>query len=256
MGEMLLAIDIGNTSITFGQFSGKKLVRHWKVSSNCISASSLKKTLLKCERIEGACVSSVVPKANATLKKVIKKLFGCPICFVDARNAGIKIVNYNPKEIGADRLVNAVAAYKKYRKALIIVDFGTATTFDYVTARGEYAGGAIAPGIEISSKMLTEMTAKLPRAPIKKTNRVVGRKTIESMQAGVFHGYVGLVDHIVIKMKKEVRTNPIIIATGGLAPVIIPSTQSIKLIEPFLTLEGLQIIWDRATNRRQSHSHS
>jgi len=259
MLPMLLTIDIGNTSIAFGCFRGKKLIRHWRLPTNDATLNKLRKSLSKNilnppsppfnkggrGGFEGACISSVVPSINSMIRKTLRNLFGCPLLFVTAKNAGIKIIHYNPKEVGADRLVNAIAAYRRYNRSLIIVDFGTATTFDYVTPRGEYAGGAIAPGIEISNRALSQMTAKLPKVEIKKTNRIVGRKTKESMQSGIFHGYVGLVDHLVKEMTKEVRTKPKVIATGGLAPLIAKSTKTIESVTPFLTLEGLKIIWQR-----------
>jgi type III pantothenate kinase len=145
--------------------------------------------------------------------------------------------------VGADRLVNALAGYDKYRSALIIVDFGTATTFDVITARGEYAGGSISPGITLANRSLSDFTAKLPRVDIKKTPRVICYRTESSMQSGVFHGYVGLVNHMVRQIKKEMRARPKVIATGGLAPLIANSTEVIESVYPNLTLDGLRLVW-------------
>lgn len=253
---MLLVIDIGNTSITFGFFEGKRLLRHWRLFTHLATLKniqrSLSKNISRCEKeIEGACISSVVPRLNPAIKKTIKNLFCCPALFVSSKNAGIKIRNYDPREVGADRLVNAVAGLKKYGKPLIIVDFGTATTFDYVNGKGEYAGGAISPGIELASRALFQMTAKLPLVRIRKPGRVLGQKTRESMQSGLFHGYVGLIDHLVSAIGKETGSAPKVIATGGLAPLIAPSTGTISKVEPGLTLEGLRIIWEK--NRRRKH---
>ena len=157
---------------------------------------------------------------------------------------GMPIFYDNPKEVGADRIVNAVAAYDKYRKESIIVDFGTATTFDYVSPRGEYMGGCIAPGIVISSEALFERASKLPRVEFSKPRTVITKDTVSAMQAGIMFGYAGLVDGIVNRMKAEIKTDPLVIATGGLARVVAPETKTIEKIEEMLTLDGLRIIYD------------
>lgn len=248
---MLLVIDIGNTSITFGLFKGRRLVRHWRLATkdaNFESLSHILKRGMKDEgrgTIGGVCSSSVVPRLNPVLKKVIRKRFGCKTLFVTPKNAGIKILRYNKKQIGVDRLVNAVAAFKLYRKPLIIIDFGTATTFDYVTAKGVYGGGVIAPGIGIINDALSKMTAKLPTVKIRKTKQIIAQNTKNSMQSGVFHGYIGLVDHIVGEMKKDMKTKPIVVATGGFAKIIARHIKTINTISSTLTLEGLKIIYER-----------
>lgn len=245
---MLLVADIGNTSISFAYFKNSRLTKQWRLPTKGADIIKLRDSLLRhagktTSKTHGACISSVVPSLNSPIRKVIRKIFGCPVIFVTAKNAGIKISRYNPREIGADRLVNAVAAVRKYKYPLIIVDFGTATTFDFITANGEYAGGAICPGIELANLTLSQMTAKLPFVKIEKTKNVVGKKTKESMQSGLFHGYVGLVDHMVNSIRKETKTKAKVISTGGLAKLIAPATKTIEKVEPDLTLEGLQIIW-------------
>ncbi len=242
---MLLTVDIGNTSISFGAFDGKRLVRQWRMATRKTDGRTLRRSLGTVKSVQGVCVSSVVPRLNPIVRRAVKKLFGCKVLFVTATNAGIKILHYNRRQIGADRLVDAVAAFELYRKPLIIIDFGTATTFDYVTAKGEYGGGVIAPGIGIINDALSKMTAKLPKVPIKKTNKIIGQNTKAAIQSGVFHGYVGLVDHIVEKLKKEVGGKSKIIATGGLAKLIAGHTAMIDIVRPALTLEGLRIIWRR-----------
>lgn len=253
---MLLAIDIGNTSITFGLFEGKRLTRHWRLSTRLAGPKNTKRSISRNipgreRKVEGVCISSVVPRLNPIMKNTLKKSFCCPVFFVSSKNSGIKIRNYNPLEVGADRLVNAVAGLKKYGKPLIVVDFGTATTFDYVNKKGEYAGGAISPGIELANRALFEMTAKLPLVKIRKPGRVLGQKTKESMQSGLFHGYVGLIDHLVNEIKKETRSAPKVIATGGLASLISPFTKTIRKVEPDLTLQGLRIIWEKNHRQKQ-----
>ena len=244
---MLITIDIGNTNAFCGIFDGSRLCRTWRVEMKKPVNSILRKIIsgVGRKKVAGVCVSSVVPWIDIPLKKALAKRFQCEVLFADADTSGIAVTGYEKKEVGSDRLVNAVAAHEIYKKPIIIVDFGTATTFDFVTSRGEYFGGVIAPGINLANRSLTDYTAKLPKVGIKKTKKIIGHKTADSMQAGVFHGYVGLIKHIVKEMKKETRSNPVVIATGGLAGVISPSTDVIDKIMPDLTLKGLKIIWER-----------
>jgi type III pantothenate kinase len=180
------------------------------------------------------------------LEPLCQKYFNLkPLIVGPGVKTGMPIYYDNPKEVGADRIVNAVAGYEKYKKDLIIVDFGTATTFDYVSEKGEYMGGCISPGIMISSDALFERAAKLPRVELSKPKSIVAKDTVSSMQAGIMYGYAGLVDGICDRMKAEVKSNPLVVATGGLAKIVAPETKSIDVVDEMLTLEGLRIIYVR-----------
>jgi len=180
------------------------------------------------------------------LEPLCKKYFHIkPLIVGPGIKTGMPIFYDNPKEVGADRIVNAVAAFERYKTDVIVVDFGTATTFDYVSAKGEYMGGCISPGIMISSEALFQKAARLPRVEISRPKTVVGKDTVSSMQAGILYGYAGLVDGIVERIKEEVKSNPKVIATGGLAKVIADETKSIHVVDEMLTLEGLRIIYNR-----------
>lgn len=252
---MLLVIDIGNTNIVFGVYGNGKLVNHWRLSTAMTKTvdeyAILLNSLLYIEKIRlneihSAIVSCVVPPLLIPFEIVCRKYIGImPIVVEPGIKTGMPILYENPSELGADRIVNAVAGYEKYKKALIIVDFGTATTFDYITPKGEYMGGSIAPGIMISLDALFERASKLPRVELVQPRVLVGKNTVQAMQAGITYGYVSLVDGIVKRMKEEVGTNPMVIATGGLSNLIYKGSETIDVVDEFLTLEGLKILYEK-----------
>ncbi len=252
---MLLVIDIGNTNIVFGVYRNETLVNHWRLSTELHKTvdeyAILLNSLLYFEKIrltdiETAIISCVVPPLLTSFQFMCSKYIGInPIVVEPGIKTGMPILYENPQEVGADRIVNAVAGYEKHRKALIIVDFGTATTFDYVTPRGEYAGGAIAPGVMISLEALFERASKLPRVELVKPKEIVGKNTIGAMQAGIIYGYISLVDGIVKRMKESVKADPYVIATGGLANLIYRESTSLDEVDDFLTLKGLKILYEK-----------
>jgi type III pantothenate kinase len=250
---MLLVIDVGNSNTVVGVFDGEKLVQNWRVRTvanhtvdeyGMLIYSLYKSSKISAKSIRDIIISCVVPPMLNILEPLCEKYFHIkPLIVEPGIKTGMPIHYDNPREVGADRIVNAVAAFEKYRTDLIIVDFGTATTFDYVSAKGEYMGGCIAPGIVISSEALFEKASKLPRVEIKKPKTLIAKDTISSMQAGIIFGYAGLVDGIVGRMKAEAQSNPKVVATGGLASVIAAETEFIDIVDENLTLEGLRLIY-------------
>jgi type III pantothenate kinase len=252
---MLLVVDVGNTNTVLGLFDGDQLVHDWRIRTvvdhtvdeyGMLIYNLYKTSRISSRKIQDIIISCVVPPMLNILEPLCQKYFNLkPLIVGPGVKTGMPIFYDNPKEVGADRIVNAVAGYEKYKKDLIIVDFGTATTFDYVSEKGEYMGGCISPGIMISSDALFERAAKLPRVEISKPKSIVAKDTVSSMQAGIMYGYSGLVDGICDRIKAEVKSNPLVVATGGLAKIVAPETKSIDVVDEMLTLEGLRIIYLR-----------
>lgn len=252
---MLLVIDVGNTNTVLGLYRADLLIRDWRVTTDKARtvdeyAMLFQQLFLLAELdfadIEDVIISCVVPQMQTTLEGLCRDYFKRkPYLVGPGIKTGMPIHYDNPREVGADRIVNAVAAYQRYQQALIVVDFGTATTFDYISARGEYLGGAIAPGLAISAEALFQRASKLPRVELSRPPQVIAKNTVNSMQAGIYYGYVGLVDGIVERMCQEAREEPVVIATGGLARLLAPASRTIAEIEPNLTLEGLLILYQR-----------
>jgi type III pantothenate kinase len=255
---MLLGIDVGNTQTTIGMFERSSLEQRWRISSNpdrtsdewaLITQGLLSQVGMSFTRqVTGVVIASVVPRATPTLREMTERYFRFPPVVVEPGiKTGMPILTDNPKEVGADRVVNSVAAFELYGGPCIVVDFGTATTFDAVSVKGEYLGGSIAPGVEISTGALVAAGAQLRRVEYTAPRNVIGKTTVEAIQSGVIYGFAGQVDAIVERMVKELGGTVEVVATGGLAPVIMPETVTIDHHEPWLTLVGLRIIYDRNT---------
>jgi type III pantothenate kinase len=252
---LLLVIDVGNSNIVLGIYDEDRLVKDWRISTDksktpdeygILVHDLFRLSGIAFSDVSSIIISSVVPTLTGVLEKLSLQYFGFkPYVVGPGIKTGMPIHYDNPLEVGADRIVNAVAGYEKHRTSLIIVDFGTATTFDYVNMRGEFCGGAIAPGLMISMEALFQKASKLPRVEIVKPPSVIAKNTVNSMQAGIYYGYVGQVDEIVTRMKAESRDNPKVIATGGLAWLIAPESKTIEEVNEYLTLEGLRILYQR-----------
>lgn len=256
---MLLTIDVGNTNIVLGVYDNDKLIAHFRLATmyersrdeyGVLFLNFLTHRDIKKGDIEAVIIASVVPQIMYSLERAIVDYIGkTPIVINNETDLGIKVLLDNPKELGADRIVNAYSAVKQYGGPLIVVDFGTATTFCAISRNSEYLGGLICPGIKISMEALFTKTSKLPRVEIVKPESVIGKNTVNSMQAGIYHGYVGQVNYIVEKMKKEmVEPNAKVIATGGLAKLISAETDVFDHINGNLTIEGLRLYYKTLNN--------
>ncbi|WP_307342649.1 type III pantothenate kinase [Caldalkalibacillus uzonensis] len=252
---MIFVIDVGNTNIVLGVYQQDQLTHHWRINTHkqqtedeygMLVKGLFREAGLSPLDVRGIIISSVVPSLMFALERMCTKYFKqTPLVVGPGLKTGLAIQYENPKEVGADRIVNAVAALEEYTPPLIIIDFGTATTFCYVDEKGHYLGGAIAPGVQISTEALYQYASKLPRIELKFPRRVIGRNTVEAMQAGILYGYVGQVDGIIETMMEEKSQQPTIIATGGLAEIIAQKSTYIQHVDPFLTLKGLYLLYQR-----------
>ena len=255
MPEKILVFDVGNTNIVLGVFEEARLLVDWRISTaqhrTADEYAVMLKELLRYESIamediKAIVISSVVPPLMMALEQLAQKYFAIkPMIVGPGIRTGMQIKYENPREVGADRIVNAIAAFEMYGGPLIVVDFGTATTFDAISETGDYLGGVIAPGINISTEALFQKAAKLPRVEIVAPKSVIGKNTVASMQAGIVFGFAGQVDAIVSRMKTEMHQAPRVVATGGLATLIADEAESIDVVNPYLTLEGLHHIYVR-----------
>jgi type III pantothenate kinase len=252
---MLLVIDVGNSNNVIGLFSGQKLLTHWRIRTEWNRTADEYWVLIKefillnnveTETIDDIVVACVVPPLVSILQGMGKKYFSCdPLVVGPGIKTGMSILYTNPSEVGADRIVNSVAAFEKFGGPLIIVDFGTATTFDAVSKKGEYLGGAIFPGIQISLEALFKQTAKLPRIDMVIPENAVGKSTVESIRSGAVYGFAGMIEGVVRKMKSELGENVSVVGTGGIVDWIDSTTTVIDIVDPFLTLNGLRIIYEK-----------
>ena len=255
---MLLAIDVGNTNVTIGVFDGERLAHSWRLAAlrertadelGIFVTRLFEQMHVPIASVHGIAIASVVPPLTRPMEEMSERYFSQTALVIDAANAGMP-VRYSPAaDVGADRIVNAVAAWTKYGKAgavpLIVVDFGTGTTFDAISAAGEYLGGVICPGMQISADALFQRAARLPRVDIRKPCEVIGTTTVSAIESGLYYGYAGLVDGVVRRMRSELGASAACIATGGLATIIAPEVDLIEHVDPDLTLHGLRMVWER-----------
>ncbi len=257
---MLLAVDVGNSQTVIGVFEGDDLVRHWRISTDAgrtpdelalIFSGLMEFADMSFSRnVHGLICSSVVPVVTEMIRVMTRKYFYFPPLIVGPGvRTGMSLRVENPREVGADRIVNAVAAYELFGGPGVVVDFGTATSFDVYSGAGEFLGGVIAPGVATSIQALSLKGAQLPRIELAAPSHVVGRSTVEAMRSGAVYGFAGLVDRIVAEITAELAVTPAVVATGGLAPSVLEACRSVDRHDPWLTLHGLRIVWDRNTAR-------
>lgn len=253
---MILTMDVGNTNIKTGLFNNREMVQYWRLSTNRnMSSDEYGMVLmnlfshhnLSADVVTGIMISSVVPQINFTIEHMCRTYFGMEPRFVSPGiKTGINIKYENPRELGSDRIANAVAAYELYGGPCITIDFGTATNFGVISAKGEFLGGAICPGLKLAAEVLTERTAKLPRFELTKPESVIGRNTVTNMQAGIVYGYIGQINYLIDRMKKELNEPNIkVIATGGLAVLVAGESNVIDVMDGLLTLKGLYLIYEK-----------
>ena len=256
---MLLAIDVGNTNVVLGVFARTRLTRSWRLATSrertadeigLMVSNLLDRAGITPARIDGVVLASVVPQLTGAMIDMCRRYLGAePLNLEPGVTTGMPNLYDNPAEVGADRIVNGMAAYERFgrarREPLIVVDFGTATTFDAITAKGEYLGGVICPGIGISADALFQRAARLPRIDVRKPAQVIGRTTVTSMQSGLFFGYVGMVEGLVHRLRTELGGRAYVVATGGLAEVIAPETHVVDVVDRDLTMHGLRLLWER-----------
>jgi len=276
---MLLVLDVGNTNTVLGVFDARpegadtskprRLIAHWRVTTNksqtvdeygVLFRNLFAMNKIEVSAVQGIVISSVVPPLDSTLREVCERYFQIKPLFIEPGvKTGMPVHYDNPAEVGADRIVNSVAAYEKFGGPCVVVDFGTATTFDVVSPKGEYLGGIITPGIGISAEALFERTARLPRVDIRKPPRVIATNTVNSLQSGLYYGYIGLIDGIIERLIAELGKDVKVVATGGLAALMGGGSKYIREVDDLLTLDGLRIIYERNLphpRRRGDHNHA
>ncbi len=270
---MLLAVNVGNTNTVLGVFRGSSLEHQWRVSTEpertadelaVLFAGLLDQAGLSfSNQITGVVVSSVVPSSTTALRDMVTRYFNFPPVLVEpGTRTGLSILTDNPRELGADRVVNALAAYSRYGGPCIVIDFGTATTYDAVSEKGEFLGGVIAPGIQVSNASLSSSTARLPQVELQAPRSVIGKSTVECIQAGLIYGTAAEVDGVIERIKGELGAGATVVATGGLAPAVLPYCRTIDEHDPWLTLEGLRLVFERnvsngdPTERRRASAPS